>query len=268
MQFFNLMVLALAGTALAAKDPNSAKCRQMARLERLEKLAGDDNRLNQRFKNNGTRVADFKKKVNDNKNTLAELKKDTNLVNACAQKKVELKSTFDCYRMMGMQRLEKVVNNQTRLDRVTKNDKTRAEALKKKVNDNKDKLNKLQSNSTLTQFCAGVQTKRQCGRMNRLSKKVERDQKMVNDQGALDNRFKKDATRINLFKARAARDQQKLNEMKGNQTLASACNTIATQKKATAPNANEKKSAATASAQSMGVSVALLAVAVAGLMSL
>ncbi|EJT79352.1 hypothetical protein, variant [Gaeumannomyces tritici R3-111a-1] len=198
MQFFNLMVLALAGTALAAKDPNSAKCRQMARLERLEKLAGDDNRLNQRFKNNGTRVADFKKKVNDNK----------------------------------------------------------------------DKLNKLQSNSTLTQFCAGVQTKRQCGRMNRLSKKVERDQKMVNDQGALDNRFKKDATRINLFKARAARDQQKLNEMKGNQTLASACNTIATQKKATAPNANEKKSAATASAQSMGVSVALLAVAVAGLMSL
>ncbi|KAL8380875.1 hypothetical protein RB595_005256 [Gaeumannomyces hyphopodioides] len=267
MQFFNVIVLALAGVALAAKDPNSAKCRQMARLERLEKLAGDDNKLNQRFKNNSTKVADFKKKVNDNKTKLADLKKDTNLVNACTQKKAVRQSTFDCYRMVGMQRFEKMVNNQTTLDRVTKNNKTRADALKKKVNDSKDKLNKLQSNSTLTQLCAGVQTKNQCGRMNRLTKKVERDQKVVNDQAALDNRFKKDATRINLFKARAARDQQKLNEMKGNQTLTAACNAITGQKKATAPNANEKKSAA-ASVQSLGISATLLAVAVAGLMSL
>ncbi|KLU89433.1 hypothetical protein MAPG_08404 [Magnaporthiopsis poae ATCC 64411] len=268
MQFFNLAVLALAGVAAAAQDPNNAKCRQISRMERLERLAGDDAKLNQRFMNNGTKVADFKKKVNDNKAKLAELKKDTNLVNICAQKKAARQSTFQCYRMVGMQRFEKMVNNQTVLDRITKNDKAKADELKKKVEANKDKLNKLQSNTTLTQFCAGVETKHQCKRMARLTTKVERDQKIVNDQAALDNRFKKDAVRINLFKARAARDQQKLNELKGNQTLASACNAINQQKKATAPNnTNDKKSAAVA-LQSMGISATLLTVAAAALMSL
>lgn len=267
MQFFNLVVLAMAGVAAAASDPNNAKCRQMARLERLEKLAGDDAKLNRKFMNNGTKVADFKKKVNDNKAKLAELKKDTNLVNVCAQKKAVRQETFQCYRMVGMQRFEKMVNNQTMLDKVTKNDKTRADALKKKVEENKEKLNKLQTNATLTQFCAGVHTKHQCSRMARLTTKVERDQKIVNDQAALDNRFKKDGVRINLFKARAARDQQKLNEMKGNQTLTNACNAISQQKKATAPNTNEKKSAAVA-VQSMGISATLLAVAAAAFMSL
>lgn len=64
----------------------------------------------------------------------------------------------ECKVMDGLQKFVNVANNQTKLDKVTKGNTTKADALKAKAATAQTKLDAMMSNSTLMTACAALQT--------------------------------------------------------------------------------------------------------------
>lgn len=270
MKFLNLIVLAVAGTAMAQdasttdskKDGKSmstkAMCNKMFRIEGLEKLAGNTTLLEMKTKNNSTKIDAIKAKATKEAAELKTLQGNATLVAECAKIKATRKEERQCAHMHRLERLEKIAGNATLLASVTKGNTTKADDLKKKATDRKAALTTLQGNGTLTAFCAGVKDKQTCRHMKSLTKEVEHSK----NQTFLDNRFKSNATKIDAFKKKAAKAQEMLTKLQANSTLMDIC-----KKQTTGGNRGSPASAAT-SVQAFGVSASIMALFTAGMLML
>jgi predicted nucleic acid-binding Zn-ribbon protein len=125
----------------------------------------------------------------------------------------------DCDTISEIEKLNTLVANQTALDAKTKNNATKADALKTKVAAMQDELTTLSSNTTLTTYCASLKVASTCSTMSKLQKEVD----MAANATALDAKFNGNATKIANYQAKAAKAQTKLTAMQSNTTLADTC---------------------------------------------
>lgn len=99
---------------------------------------------------------------------------------------------------------------------------TKIDAFKAKAKAAQADLTAMQSNTTLTGFCAAQKTMGDC----RLMAKWQKMADMAKNQTALDAKFKGNETKIQQFQAKVAGFQSKLDAMMGNATLMDTCKTI------------------------------------------
>ncbi|KAF6823550.1 hypothetical protein CPLU01_11343 [Colletotrichum plurivorum] len=222
----SLILLPLLGLTALAKDHNGggrnstqAQCKRFLKGEALVKIAGNDTLLNELTHNNATKVDLIKKKAAEVAPKLEEAKKNATLMATCEQVRAVQHENGQCRFMNHMDRLQKLVSNQTALDMVTKNNATKADKIKAKVQQGMAKLGELQKNATLLQYCSARTTKGECRQMNHLNKLIA----LSKNDTALQEKFNGNATKIEKFKAKAAKKEAKLNEMMNNSTLMGVC---------------------------------------------
>ncbi|TLS27571.1 hypothetical protein PpBr36_04356 [Pyricularia pennisetigena] len=239
-----------------------AMCNKMFRLEGLEKLAANQTLLNEVTKNNATRADAIKDKAKKAETELKALKDNSTLVTECGKIASYRKEKRDCGKMHRLERLEKIAANQTLLNEVTKNNATRADALKKKAEESKAALETLQKNATLTAFCAGEKDKQTCHGIKGMQKMVENSK----NQTFLDSKFKGNQTKIDAYKKRATKTEEKLKTLESNSTLMDIC-----KKETQNGNGGGRTSSPSnggASLQAFGVSTSIMALFAAGLLLL
>ncbi|KAL0942316.1 uncharacterized protein CTRU02_200202 [Colletotrichum truncatum] len=224
MQLSYLLLSVLSATALArdhngGRNSTQAQCKRFLKGEALVKVAGNDTLLAQITHNNATKIDLIKKKAAEVQPKLDEAKKNTTLMATCEQVRAVQMENGQCRFMNRMDHLQKLVANETTLNAVTKNNATKAEKLKAKVQEGMAKLGEMQKNQTLLQYCSARTTKGECKEMNHLNKLIA----LSKNDTALNDKFKGNATKIEKFKAKAAKKEAKLNEMMNNSTLMGVC---------------------------------------------
>jgi hypothetical protein len=249
MKFLSVAVLSLAGLAMAKgheKASNGtmtnhhdkagngtaggkhhgqsamAQCREVARLTNLMELAANQTRLDKVAHNNATKEEAIKSKASAAASTLSALQANATLMATCNQVFAVDQMRESCAKMAAMEHLETLVANATRLSEVTKNNATKADALKAKASADASALASLQGNATLTQFCSVETTRETCRAMNQMQKTVAE----AANSTWLEAHFKGNETKITAFKDRAAKEQTKLAALQGNSTLTSACSAL------------------------------------------
>lgn len=263
MKFSSVLLVSAAGSAFAAKNGTQSvksQCREIESLTRLTALANNQTALDAKTKNNATKADEIKAKAADATTKLTTLQSNTTLTAACDQIFAAQATEHDCGRIASMEKMAALVANQTALDAKTKNNATKADALKAKVAENADKLTTLSSNTTLTAICSGIKTESMCKSMNFLQKEVD----LASNQTALDAKFKGNATKIANFQEKADKAKAKLAEMQSNTTLTSACASIKSTTGAAASGNNAAGNAA-GHLQPVGATVSLVAVFLVGL---
>ncbi|KAJ0146681.1 hypothetical protein CTA2_875 [Colletotrichum tanaceti] len=226
MQLSFLLVPLLSLTALAFHDgegfdrnSTEARCRRFLRGEKFVKLASNDTLLAQITNNNTTKMDFIKKKAAEIQPKLDQAKQNATLMTTCEQVRAVEHGNGQCRFMHRIEKLQKLVTNETALNMVTNNNATRAQKLKDWAQKGMTKLTELRSNQTVLQYCAARDTMGQCRQMKRLNKFVA----FSKNETALNETFNGNATRIEMFKKRAAKKEAKLNEMMNNSTLMGVC---------------------------------------------
>ncbi|KAK3315229.1 hypothetical protein B0H66DRAFT_337383 [Apodospora peruviana] len=232
MKFLSVLLLSAAGSAIAeggggrrfrngtsTATSTKGQCRQVARLTELTSLAADETKLEEITKNNATRVEAIKAKASAAAEQLATLSANSTLMATCEQIFAVNAMEDACQEMAHLEKLQALVANQTALDEKTKNNATRADALKAKVEKEAADLTAMQSNATLTQFCSVQTTKETCRDMSKLQKQVD----MAANTTALEAKFDGNTTKIERFQAKVAEKKAELEAMQGNSTLVEMC---------------------------------------------
>ncbi|KAK1465252.1 hypothetical protein CCUS01_07657 [Colletotrichum cuscutae] len=226
MQLSFLLVPLLSITALAkdhngggGKNSTEAQCKRFLKGEKLVKVAGNDTLLAEITNNNATKIDFIKKKAAEVQPKLDEAKKNSTLMTTCDQVRAVQQENGQCRFMKRMDKLEKLVANETALNAVTKNNATKADKLKAFAQKGQTKLTDLQKNTTLLSYCSVQTTKGECKQMNKLNKLVA----LSKNDTALNDKFKGNTTKIEKFKAKAAKQEAKLNAMMNNSTLMGVC---------------------------------------------
>lgn len=179
MKFFATLVLAMASVAVAKgankTDGTSTKsqCNQVSKLTKLVDLAGNSTKLDKVTKGNATKAADIQAKASQASTKLTALQGNATLMTACDQIFAVNDMEDACDKMKGLEKLNALIANQTALDAATKGNTTKADAIKAKAQSKAADLTAMQSNTTLTSFCAGVNDKQSCQAMKQLSKEQE-----------------------------------------------------------------------------------------------
>lgn len=237
MKLLSFLVLSAAGCALArpggggggfrngttGATSTKAQCRQVARLTELASLAANQTKLDEVSKGNATRADALKAKAADGAAQLATLQANSTLMAVCDQVFAAEAMEDACGRLQRMEKLAGVVANATALDLRTDGNATKSDALKAKVAADADQLTALQSNATLTAFCAGLDTQDACRNLARLQKEVD----LAANATALDTKFNGNATKVANFQAKAEKVQAKLAALQENTTLTDACASLA-----------------------------------------
>ncbi|GJC89149.1 hypothetical protein ColLi_11987 [Colletotrichum liriopes] len=225
MQLSFLLLPLLSLTALA-KDHNEggrnsteAQCKRFLKGEKLVKIAGNDTLLAEITNNNATKIDLIKKKAAEIQPKLDQAKQNTTLMATCDQVRAVQQENGQCRFMNRMDKLQKLVANETALNELTKNNATKADKLKQWAQKGMAKLGELQSNQTLLQYCSARTTKGECKQMNKLNKLIA----LSKNDTALNEKFNGNTTKIEKFKAKAAKKEAKLNEMMNNSTLMGVC---------------------------------------------
>lgn len=177
MKFTSTLVLALAGF-VAAKGNNkeassnstSSQCKQVEKLTRMTEIANNQTLLDKATKNNATKAAEFQAKASTAATKLADLQSNTTLMTACNSIFAEQDTLQSCGQMASLEKLMQIAGNQTLLDKVTKNNATKAAELQSKASAAATKLTDLQSNTTLTAACSVQNDKAACKSMAKLAK--------------------------------------------------------------------------------------------------
>ncbi|KAK1993882.1 hypothetical protein LX36DRAFT_684004 [Colletotrichum falcatum] len=201
------------------RNSTQAQCRRFLKNEQLVKLAGNDTLLAQITDNNATRIDMIKKKAAEVQPQIDTAKQNSTLMATCDQIRAVQQEKGQCRFMNRMEKLQKLVANDTALNEVTKNNATKADKLKAWAQQGQAKLTEMQGNQTLLQYCAAQTTMGECKQMNKLNKMVT----LSKNDTALNDKFKGNTTKIDAFKAKAAQKEAKLNEMMNNSTLMGIC---------------------------------------------
>ncbi|TPX07723.1 uncharacterized protein E0L32_010619 [Thyridium curvatum] len=113
--------------------------------------------------------------------------------------------------------------NTTRLDRFTKNNATRAAAIKAKVAQEAPQLQAMKANATLMGACNQVFAVHAMERSCRQMAHIQGLERLVANATRLDKVTKGNATRAAAIKAKAAAEAPKLTALSGNATLTQFC---------------------------------------------
>lgn len=176
MQLSFLLVPLLSLTVLAkdghggGRNSNSteAQCKRFLKGEKLVKIAANDTLLAEVTHNNATKIDLIKKKAAEVQPKLDQAKQNATLMTACDGIRAVQHENGQCRYMTGMEKLEKLVANETALNAVTKNNATKADKLKQIAQNGMAKLGELQKNTTLLQYCSVRTEKGECKQMNKL----------------------------------------------------------------------------------------------------
>ncbi|KAK2020400.1 hypothetical protein LX32DRAFT_606564 [Colletotrichum zoysiae] len=220
----------LLSLAVLAKDNNGgggggghnsteAQCKRFLKNEKLVQLAANATLLAEITDNNATRIDFIKKKAAEVQPQIDQAKQNATLMATCDQIRAVQQENGQCRFMNRMDKLQKLVANETALNEVTKNNATKADKLKSWAQQGQAKLTQMQGNQTLLQYCSAMTTKGECKQMNRLNKLVA----LSKNDTALNEKFNGNTTKIENFKAKAAKKEAKLNEMMNNSTLMGVC---------------------------------------------
>lgn len=180
MKFTSAIVLTLAGFAVAKGNNKSAgnstgtstkaQCKQVEKLTFLTDVAANTTKLDKITKGNATKAADFQAKAAAATTQLQTLQSNATLMTACDAIFAVQQMSEQCGEMASIEKAQKIVANSTALDKVTKGNTTKADAFKAKVAAKADTLTTLQANTTLTTYCAALDTKSSCKAMAKLAK--------------------------------------------------------------------------------------------------
>ncbi|KAI6355680.1 hypothetical protein MCOR25_008124 [Pyricularia grisea] len=294
MKLISIVLLAIAGTTAAQPDMSDmsgmdmsggmggggmggdkkdgkggimATCNKMFKLEGLEKIAANETLLNKITRNNATRADAIKDKAKKAETELKTYQSNSTLVTECGKIAAERMEKQQCNEMHRLEQLEKIAGNDTLLNEVTKNNATRADDLKKKAEERKATLETLQKNTTLTAFCAGETDKMTCIQMKGMEMMVSK----ASNQTFLDAKFKNNQTKIDDFKKKATKIDEKLKSLQSNSTLMDVCNKMKDSKGSDGTTNGGRTSSPSnggASIQPFGVSTSIVALFAAGLLLL
>lgn len=182
MKFTSAIVLALAGFAVAKGDNENkaaknstgtstkSQCKQVQKLTAVTEIAANATQLDKITKGNATKAAEFQARASTAATQLSTLQSNTTLMDACSQIFAVQAMDKSCGQMASIEEAQKIVANQTLLDKVTKNNATKADAFKAKVAAKAADLTAMQSNTTLTTYCAVQDDKAACKVMAKLNK--------------------------------------------------------------------------------------------------
>lgn len=183
MKFTSALVIALAGVVVAKGNKNSteSQCAQVQKLTKLTEIAANQTLLEKASKDNATKAAEIQAKAATAATTLATLQSNTTLMTACDSIFAAEDTLDQCDEMASLEKVMEIANNQTLLDKATKNNATKAAAYQAKASAKAQTLADLQSNTTLTAACAVVNDKASCKTMAKLAK----EQAMASNTTAL-----------------------------------------------------------------------------------
>lgn len=179
MKFLSTLVVAMASIAVAKDNNNTdgtstkSQCKQVSKLTKLMDIAGNSTKLDKITEGNTTKADAIKAKAQEKSADLTALQSNTTLMAACTQIFAENDMEDACDKMQGLQKLNALIANQTALDEKTKGNTTKADAIKAKAQEKAADLTAMQSNTTLTSFCAGLNDKQSCKAMAKLAKTQE-----------------------------------------------------------------------------------------------
>ncbi|KAI1081767.1 hypothetical protein F5B20DRAFT_535309 [Whalleya microplaca] len=278
MQISAICVSLLAASVVSAKGNNNnnnstgtsvkAQCRTIEKMQNLVDLAANQTKLDSKTDGNTTKIDAIKAKAADASTQLATLTGNATLMGECAVIQAHQNSVQACGEMQTIQKIMAIAANDTELNDKLKNNATKIDEFKAKASSAATKLTDLQSNGTLTAFCAVQQDVESCGSMNDLQKIIAK----AANQTALDAKFEGNTTKADKFKAKAAAAQTKLDSITSNSTLMATCNSLA-QAKAQQSNTNNasdstKKSPATRFQAAGQIGITGLVVAIGSLLIL
>ncbi|KAK3320998.1 hypothetical protein B0T19DRAFT_444792 [Cercophora scortea] len=260
MKFLSFLILSAAGSAIAlpkggggghrgngtqsATAVSGSGCKQLNKLTQLTNLAANQTRLDEVTKGNATKAEAIKAKASAAATQLATLQANATLVASCEQKVAVRAAENQCEEMFKLEKLQALVANQTALDEKTKNNATKADAIKAKAAAGATVLAELQGNATLAQICAVEQTKSLCRDMSKLQKEIA----LAANTTALDAKFEGNATKIAKFQAKVADAQAKLTALQSNTTLTDTCASIKSTTGSGSASTVAQQAASTASA--------------------
>ncbi len=228
MKFLNVLLLSVAGTALAKghkeKEANhtmsvKAQCGEVAKFTKLTELANNQTELDAKTKNDAAKAAKIKDEATKAAPKLAALQANATLIAECNQIFSVEATARDCGKIARLEKLNALVANATKLDEETKNNATKAAELKAKASAGAGTLAALQSNATLAAICSAEKTKDDCHALKSLQKEID----LAANATELDAKFKGNQTKIAEFQAHADKAKTKLAKLQGNATLTSAC---------------------------------------------
>lgn len=183
MKFLSTLVVAMASVAIAQDNNNGndtadgtstkSQCKQVSKITKLMDIAGNSTKLEKITGGNATRAADIQAKASQASAKLTELQSNTTLMAACDQIFAVEDTEDACEKMQGLEKLNALIANQTALDEKTNGNTTKAELIKAKAQEKAADLTAMQSNATLTSFCAGFNDKQSCKAMAKLAKQQE-----------------------------------------------------------------------------------------------
>ncbi|KAH7355788.1 hypothetical protein BKA66DRAFT_270058 [Pyrenochaeta sp. MPI-SDFR-AT-0127] len=140
-------------------NPTKKACRQLAKLTKLTELAANQTKLDElvaKGKMNATDVEELKTEAADATTRLQTLSANTTLTSECAVINAEKETVGQCKQMNKLQKLADLAGNQTAMDAFVQRkglNETNVEKLQEKIQQAETKLQEMQSNTTLTDFC-------------------------------------------------------------------------------------------------------------------
>jgi len=131
MQFSALFFSLLLSTAVIAKGnktkavTDKSLCKEMATLTKLVDLAANTTKLDDKTKNNATKIAEIQAKASDASTQLSTMSSNATLVSTCAVMSAAEKTEDQCDKMESLQKLVSLAANTTKLADTTKNNATK-----------------------------------------------------------------------------------------------------------------------------------------------
>ena len=226
MKFITLpVVLSLLLTSVTAND-NSTKgvsevdqCKEITSLAKFVSFASNTTMLDKITKDNATKVAEIQAKASTASAKLQTLTSNSTLMSDCQVKFAQEAEDDMCQQTFLLERFVKFAANTTAVASATKNNATKIADIELKASDAANKLQMLQSNSTLQAACPAVMQKDECKAMDGLEKFVA----LTNNQTKLEKITKGNETKIAKLEAMGKMAQMKLSAMQGNATFMAAC---------------------------------------------
>jgi hypothetical protein len=226
MQFLTLpVVLSLLFTSVAAHC-NSTKalsetgqCKEITSLSKFVSFASNITNLDRITKDNATKIAEIQAKASAASVKLQDLKSNSTLMSYCQVVFAQEAEDDMCQETFVLQRFIAFAANTTAVASATKNNATKIANIELKASEAANKLQKLESNSTLQAACPAVMQKDECKAMDGLIKFV----KLANNQTKLEQITKGNETKIAEIQAKGKVAQMKLSALQSNATFMAAC---------------------------------------------
>ncbi|KAI5921002.1 hypothetical protein F4810DRAFT_389889 [Camillea tinctor] len=229
MQITGLISSFILATAVLAKgDRNStgtsvkSQCRSIAKMTKLIDLANNQTELESKTDGDQTKIAEIKAKAANSTAMLSTLTSNSTLMGECAVITAHDDAVEACGSIQQMEKAVALAANDTKLQDKFDGNTTKIDDFKSKVSSMATMLATLQSNATLSSFCAVQADIESCKDISRLQKTIA----LANNETALTDKFNGNTTKADKFKSKVADDQAKLDAMTSNTTLMDTCNSL------------------------------------------